>query len=207
MSTLKLTYFDAPGRAEPVRIAFHMGGVAYEDHRLKFPEYSEARARGDYPLNAVPVLEVDGQRVVQTAAMLRYAARVGDSSLYPADPHAALVVDSALDCLNDTLSHALTPSLFERDPEKKLAMRAEIAAGPLTRVLGYIEGLLEASGGPYVTGATLSIADIVIALQVQQIRSGRLDGWTEALLEPYPRVLALTAAYLADVRVEAYAAK
>lgn len=207
MPNLKLTYFDSPGRAEPVRLALHMGKIPFEDHRLKFPEFGEARTRGDFPLNAVPMLEVDGARIVQTAAILRYVAKIGDSSLYPTDPAAALMVDSALDSLNDTLSHAMRPSLFERDPAKKLAMRAEAAAGPMAQVLGYVEGLIARSGGPFIAGATLSIADIVAAQQVLQIRSGRLDGLSEAHLEPYPRLRALTDAYAQDPRVQAYNAR
>ncbi len=207
MPTLKLTYFDSPGRAEPIRMALHMGGIPFWDHRVKFPEVLEAQARGDLPLNAVPVFKVDGVTIVQTAAILRYAAKIGDTSLYPTDPAAALVVDSALDTMNDTLSHALMPSLFERDPAKKLAMRAEFAAGPMARALAYVEGLVARSGGPFVAGKSMSIADLVVAQQVLSIGSGRLDGLTAAMLEPYPRLRALADAYAKDPRVVAYAAR
>lgn len=207
MPTLELTYFDSPGRAEPIRVALFMGGLAFHDRRLKFPEFAEARGRGDFPLGSVPMLEADGVKIVQTAAILRYVARIGDQTLYPTDPWAALLVDSALDSFNDTLSQALMPSLFERDATKKLAMRAEFAAGPMTRVMTYCEGLVGRSGGPFVTGATLTIADIVIALQILQIRSGILDGLTGAMLDAYPRLNALADAYSADARVVAYKAR
>jgi glutathione S-transferase len=207
MPKLQLTYFDSPGRAEPVRIALRLMGLEFEDIRLKFPEFGERRAAGEFPLGSVPVLTVDGLRVTQTAAMLRYVARLGDGSLYPSDPFLGLLVDSALDSLNDTLSHALTPSLFERDPEKKLALRAELAKGPLRQVFTYVESLLEASGGPFIAGSALSIADLVIAAQILQIRSGKLDGLGEAHLEPYPRLRALADAYLAEPRVAAYLAR
>ncbi|MCK6505521.1 glutathione S-transferase family protein [Myxococcota bacterium] len=203
MPQLALTYFDSPGRAEPVRLALRMGGLPFEDRRLSFPEFASARARGDFPLGSVPVLEIDGQRITQTAAMLRWAARVGDTSLYPQDPTLALWVDSALDSMNDTFSHALLPSLFERDPERKLAMRAELVAGPMARVFTYIEGLVARSGGPFVAGAALSVADLVIALQVDQVRRGGLDGITLEHLAPYPRLVALAEACLADPRVVA----
>lgn len=206
MPALAVTYFDAPGRAESIRVALHLGGLSYEDIRLKYPQFAEAKARGDFPLGSVPVLTVDGVPVPQTAAILRYVARIGDRSLYPEDPRAALVVDSALDCVNDTLSNALTPSLFERDPAKKLELRAAFAAGPMARVFKHLEGLIEDSGGPFVSGAALSIADIVIALQVLQILSGNLDGLSAAHLEPYPRLGGLAEAFLADPRVQDYRA-
>lgn len=203
MPSLRLTYFDAPGRAEPIRVALRIAGLPFVDRRLKFPEFLEAKARGELPLGAVPVLEVDGFRIVQTAAILRYVARIGDRSLYPEDPWAALLVDSALDSFNDTLSHALLPSLFERDPAKKLAMRAELAAGPMARVMAYVEGLVERSGGPFVAGQAMSIADLVIALQVVEIEAGRLDGLGPEYLDAYPRVRALAAAYRAEPRIRA----
>lgn len=203
MPTLKLTYFDTAGRAEPLRIALRMGGVAFEDHRLGFADFRAAQAAGAFPLSQVPVLEVDGAPITQTGAMLRYAARLGDAGLYPADPHTALLVDSALDSFNDTLTHALMPSMVERDPDKKLAMRAEIAAGPLARIFAYTEGLIARSGGPFVGGSALSIADLVIAFQISTIQRGILDGITAEVLAPYPRLLALTEAVFADPRVQA----
>ncbi len=35
MAKLKLTYFDFDGgRGEPARLALHIGGIAFEDHRI-----------------------------------------------------------------------------------------------------------------------------------------------------------------------------
>lgn len=206
MPNLTLTYFDGPGRAEPVRVALRLGGVPFVDHRLAFPQFAEAKAAGAFPLGSVPVLEVDGASIVQTAAMLRYAARIGDRSLYPEDPAQALVVDSVVDCINDTWYAAVLPSLFERDMEKKLAMRAAFATGPMTRILTYIEGVLARSGGPFVAGAELSIADLMLMGPLLQIRAGRLDGVTAEHLAAYPRVGALVEAYLAHPRIQALSA-
>ena len=203
MPKLKLTYFDSPGRAEPIRVALHMAGLEFEDERLAYPQFAERKP--GFPLGQVPVLEVDGVAFAQTSAMLRYIAKAGAPDLYPSEALAALAVDSALESFNDTLSNALMPSLFERDMAKKLAMRAEFAAGPMTRCFGYVEAMLARSGGPFVAGAQLSIADIVIALQVLGIRRGGLDGIGEDALEPYPKLRALTDAYLADPLVVAYA--
>jgi glutathione S-transferase len=207
MAEIKLTYFDAPGRAEPVRMALHMAGVPFEDHRIKFPEFMALKQSGAFPLGSVPVLEVDGFRFVQTAAMLRYVAGLGDTGLYPSDPKRALVVDSALDSLNDTLSNALLPSLFERDDEKKLAVRAAFVEGPMAKVYGYVSALIERFGGPLLGGELVSIADLVLLQNVQQTRSGGLDGLSAEHLEPYPVVTAIADAVLADPRVAAYLAR
>lgn len=203
MPTLALTYFDSPGRAEPVRVALRLAGLPFEDRRLKFPAFAEAKAKGAFPLGAVPVLTVDGFDIPQTAAMLRYVARLGCPDLYPTDAEHGLLVDSVLDTLNDTLSHALMPSLFERDMEKKLAMRKELAAGPLAKVLGFVEKVLTRSGGPFVAGAKMSIADLVLAQQILQIRAGGLDGIGPEHLEAYPRTRGVADAYLAEPRIVA----
>lgn len=197
MTSLTLTYFDAPGRAEAVRVAAALGGVAFEDERLSFADFGAHRAAGRFPLGSVPVLTVDGAVITQTGAMLRYIAKLGNAGLYPDDPAEALLVDSALDTFNDTLANALLPSLYERDMPKKLSLREVFAAGPLQQACAYVEGLLARGSGPFLLGDRLSIADIVIAHQVQQVRSGGLDGITPDALAAYTRLLALTDAYLA----------
>lgn len=207
MPALQLTYFDGPGRAEPLRIALTIANIPFEDHRIKFPEFAALREQGAFPLGSVPVLSVDGRPMTQTSAMLRYVARLGQTDLYPSDPHAAFVVDSALDTFNDTLSHALTPSLFERDPAKKLEMRAALVAGPLALACRYVEGLIAAGPGPFVTGPTLTIADLVLGEAVAQYRSGKLDGITADTLAPYPKLAALGDAYAAHPAIVAYRAQ
>ena len=62
MPNYKLTYFDFDGgRGEPIRIAFHAAGIEFEDNRLSFQEFGEARSKLRF--NAVPVLEIDGAEV------------------------------------------------------------------------------------------------------------------------------------------------
>lgn len=207
MTQLRLSYFDSPGRAEPVRIALALAGLPFEDRRLKFPEFAALKEQGALPLGAVPVLEVDGVPMVQTASMLRFVARLGGTELYPTDARAAFVVDSAIDTLNDTLSHALTPSLFERDLEKKLAMRKALAEGPLKRALSYLEGLCALNEGPFLTGPSLTVADLVIGTTVQQYRSGVLDGLGPEVLEPYPRLRALGDAFASHPSIVALRSK
>lgn len=207
MPNLKLTYFDAPGRGEPIRVALFIGGVAFEDHRVQFPEFAALKSQGAFPLGSVPVLTVDGVAYAQTASILRYVARLGNTDLYPADPLIALHVDSVLDTFNDTLSSALVPSLFEKDPAKKLEMRAAFAGGVMKTCCSYVESILERSGGPFIGGETLTIADIVVALQILQIRSGRLDGLTADHVAPWPRLNALTDAYLSHPKIQAYLAR
>lgn len=202
MATLQLTYFDAPGRAEPIRVALFLAKVPFEDRRLKFPDFAALREQGGLPLGSVPVLAIDGRPLVQTAAILRYIARAHVPALYPADPYAGLLVDSALDTFNDTVSHALTPSLFERDAAKKLEMRRAFVAGPMAKACTYVEGLI---AGPLFTGEQLTIADLLLGETVRLWRSGKLDGITAEALAPYPKLCALADAYAAHPQIAEYA--
>jgi glutathione S-transferase len=204
LPTLKLTYFDAPGRAEPIRVALALAGLPFEDHRLNFAEFGALKQQGAFPLGSVPVLYVDGEPMAQTAAMLRFAARLGKTHLYPEDAVEAFLVDSVVDTFNDTLSNAMMPSFFERDQAKKLEMRAAVAAGPMRLAFAYAERLIGRGPGPFLLGQQLTIADLVVAQQVLSIRAGVLDGIGPQVLEAYPNLLRLAEAYLADPRVAAY---
>ena len=102
MSQLKLTYFNFHGgRGEPTRLALHMGGVAFEDHRFGFADFPEIRKSA--PLGQVPVLEVDGVRVTQSDAITRYAGKL--AGLYPTDALQALLCDEVMQAVEAANVH------------------------------------------------------------------------------------------------------
>jgi glutathione S-transferase len=122
MSSYTLTYFDFDGgRGEPIRIAFHAAGVAFEDKRLSFAQFAEQRA--GFRFNALPVLEVDGVAVTQSNAIGRYVGKL--AGLYPADDLQAL----------------FRQELAEQLP----ALEASVAARDLRRARGIAHRLLASS--------------------------------------------------------------
>ena len=67
MAKLELTYFDSDGgRGEPARLALHVGGVAFEDHRIAGKDWPAFRDKT--PFFAMPTLEVNGKVVSQSNA-------------------------------------------------------------------------------------------------------------------------------------------
>ena len=93
MTQFKLIYFDFDGgRAESIRLAFHIGGIDFEDVRLKFPDFREAQP--SFRFHALPVLEIDRQPITQSNAHLRYVGKL--AGLNPTDDLQALYCDEAM---------------------------------------------------------------------------------------------------------------
>ena len=84
---VRLTYFDSPWIAEPIRLALRLGGVPFTDERLPsddvgYAEVARRRAAGELGFSGVvPVLQLtakDGSRKTtysQSAAILRFVGR------------------------------------------------------------------------------------------------------------------------------------
>lgn len=69
MPSYKLTHFDIDGgRAEPIRIAFHMASISFEDHCISFPEFGKMRS--GIRFNSVPVLEIYSAAITQSNSEL-----------------------------------------------------------------------------------------------------------------------------------------
>ena len=82
MSKPKLVYFDIDGaRGEAARLAMVIGGVPFEDDRVKFADWQARKPHT--PFGALPVLEHDGQTVAQSNGINRYVGKL--AGLYPND--------------------------------------------------------------------------------------------------------------------------
>lgn len=170
MTQYRLTYFDMDaGRAEPVRIAFHAAGIAFEDHRISFQEFHEMRS--SIRFTCVPVLEIDGQPVTQSNAMCRYVGRM--AGLYPEDPLQALYCDEALGAFEDITNHIGRTMRMQGDELREA--REALAGGWLTVYLKGLEEILERGGGEYFADGRLTIADIRGCVQTRWLTSGALD--------------------------------
>src|SRR5664279_4841699 len=178
MDQLKLTYFDMDGgRAEPARLALHIGGIAFEDHRFAFAEFSEVRKTT--PLSQVPTLLVDGVQVSQSSAITRYVGRL--TGLYPDDAFQALLCDEIVDGVEDaSIKLGTTFGLTGEDLKKA---RTELVNGALTKYLSWLQKQLEDHGGEYFAANRLTIADLKVFVFVRGLNSGRLDHIPTNLVE------------------------
>ena len=170
MSQLKITYFDFHGgRAEPARLALHIGGIAFEDSRFAFAEFAEVRK--STPLGQVPTLHVDGVQVTQSDAITRYAGKL--AGLYPADAYQALLCDEVMGAVED-LTIKLAATFGLKDEALKQA-RTAFVEGPLGTYLRWLQSQLQAHGGEYFADGRLTIADLKVFGYVRGLGSGNLD--------------------------------
>ncbi|MBT0570968.1 glutathione S-transferase family protein [Curvibacter sp. CHRR-16] len=173
MTQLTLTYFDMPGgRGEPIRLALHLGGIAFEDKRFAYADFAQVRATT--PLGQVPTLEVDGVQVTQSDALLRYAGKL--AGLYPTDPFQALLCDEVLQGAEDANIKLSATFGLQGDALKQAREAlAHPETGALPKYLRWLQSLLLAHGGQFFADNRLTIADLKVLVWVNGLRSGRLD--------------------------------
>jgi len=178
MSSYKLTYFDFNGgRGEPVRIAFHAAGVAFEDSRITFDEFMQSR--DTLRFRCAPVLHVDGVEVTQSNSMLRYVGKM--AGLYPDDDLQALYCDEAMGAVEDLL-HQLVHTFGLEGEELKTA-REKLVEGWMTTYVKGLGELLARGGGTYFADSRLTVADLKVYVQTRSLRSGTLDHIPADLVE------------------------
>jgi len=176
MENIKLTYFDINGgRAEPTRIVMAIAGIKFEDHRISFAKFREMRE--GTPLNAVPVLAINGVDYTQCNAMNRYYGK--QAGLYPSDPWQAFLCDEVLEIIEDMII-ALNRTFGMQDDEQKIA-RQELANGPYIKCLQILDQRLEAAGGEFFSNQSFTVADIKVYLWIKHLRSGDIDHVTTDL--------------------------
>ena len=170
MAKLKLTYFDFDGgRGEPARLALHIGGIAFEDHRIAGKDWPAFRDKT--PFLAMPTLEVDGNVVSQSNSINRYVGKL--AGLYPKDDWQALLCDEVMDAAEDISARIAHTIELPEDAKKKA--REELAAGGITRYLEQFQARLKASGGDYFSDKRLTVADLKVFMWIRWLRSGALD--------------------------------
>lgn len=216
--TIKLEYFDIFGVGEKVRLALALNGAKWEDVRLTRNQWKERKPTARY--GQLPMMTLcDGREIYQSDAMLRYAGAMGNGSLYPTDPEKRLEIDEAIGLLSDLtrswrpcLAVGFTPQNFghpdDLTDESKSAilkkMRETWIAIELPKYMGYVQGLIERSGGPFLCGSNLCIADLQAAHQIKYFTLGYADHVSKDCLNQFPVIESYITAVLEEPTVAAY---
>ncbi len=203
MTQFKLIYFDFDGgRAESIRLAFHIGGIDFEDVRLKFPEFREAQS--SFRFHALPVLEIDSQPITQSNAQLRYVGKL--AGLYPTDDLQALYCDEAMGAVED-VGHAVGKTLGLQGDALKQA-REEFVQGRLATYIKGLDELLARGGGQFFADGRMTVADLKVFVETRTLAKGTLDHVPTNIVEELAPALAEHRERIAnDPRVVAYYAR
>ena len=198
-ASLKLYYGDMPfWRAEVVRLALHIGEVAFEDVRDQ--SRVDLIAAGKLTFGAVPVLEADGRILSQTQAMAVYAAKL--ANLHPEDAWEAAKVDECINgCTDVTSTIGMT---FRLSDDEKMAARAKLVEpdGRLTMHLGGLEKICAENGScGYAVGSSLTVADLAIWRLCGWLSGGVIDGIPADFVAGFPAVSKLIATVDAHPKV------
>lgn len=117
------------------------------------------------PNGRIPTIEDDGFVLWESNSILRYLAVRHGSALYPADPQARASADRWMDWQLSTLSPA-ERNLFwglVRTPADQRDMGAVVAAMKAAATCwAMVDSWIARQGGPYLDGADMTIADIVL---------------------------------------------
>jgi glutathione S-transferase len=216
--TYRLHYWPGiQGRGEFVRLAFEATGTNYVDV-ARLPEAEGGGAKGliefmkraSLPLFAPPILEVDGETVFQTAAILEFLGPrlglVSESAASRRRTHQLMltIMDVAHEA-HDT-HHPIAASLYYEDQQPESKRRAnDFVTARMPKFLRFFERVLTEQGGSWLVAGAMSYAD----LGLFQLVTGLEYAFPRAFaaLEPrLPRTLSHQASVAALPAVAAYLA-
>ncbi|XP_062042254.1 glutathione S-transferase Yc-like [Lepus europaeus] len=155
----KLHYFDVRGRMESIRWLLAAAGVEFEEKFIKTKEDMQ-RMKNDpsFIYQQVPMVEIDGMKLVQTRAILNYIA--DKHNLYGKDVKERALIDmytEGVADLNELVIHY--PFLPSGEQEASLTQIKEKAKN---RYFPAFEKVLKSHGQDYLVGNKLSKADILL---------------------------------------------
>ncbi|XP_002817048.2 glutathione S-transferase A1 [Pongo abelii] len=153
----RLHYFNARGRMESTRWLLAAAGVEFEEKLMKSAEdLDKLRNDGYLMFQQVPMVEIDGMKLVQTRAILNYIA--SKYNLYGKDIKERALIDMYTEGIADLGEMILLLPICP--PEEKDAKIALIKEKIINRYFPAFEKVLKSHGQDYLVGNKLSRADI-----------------------------------------------
>jgi prostaglandin-H2 D-isomerase / glutathione transferase len=201
MGKPKLTYFDAPvSRGEECRIALHVAGIDFEDHRIKREEWPSLKPKT--PFGGLPLLEIPGHPVLaQSNAILGLIGR--RHGLLPKDDLEAARHDAIM-LYAEELRNKVAATLRMEEAEKK-TVREAIAANDVPLWAANAERQI--GDGPFFGGAALSVADIKLYILLRWFKSGSIDHVAKTVFDGFPKLTRLYEAVQNEPRVKSWVEK
>lgn len=178
-----LHYFNGRGRMECIRWLLAAAGVEFEEKFIESPEDLEKLIKdGRLMFQQVPMVEIDGMRLVQTRAILNYIAT--KYNLYGKDAKERALIDMYTEGILDLTEMML--QVIISPPDQREAKISLVKDKTKNRYLSAFEKVLKSHGQDYLVGNRLTRVDIhllEVLLYVEELDS--------SLLAPFPLLKAL----------------
>ncbi len=159
-----------------VRIALNMKGVDYESRTVNLLEGEQKGAdyRGRNPQGLVPMLEIDGQRLTQSLAIIVYLDQLfPEPSLIPADPADGAHVRAmamAIACDIHPLNNLRVLKYLSGPLGQSQEARDDWYAHWVTEGFEALETMAAPRAGAFLFGDTPTLADICLVPQMYNAR-------------------------------------
>jgi prostaglandin-H2 D-isomerase / glutathione transferase len=183
MSKPKLIYFDAPmSRGEECRLALHLGGVDFEDVRVKHADWPALKTQT--PFGSLPVLELPGQApLAQSNAILVLMGR--RHGLHPKDDVEAARHEGVMHYVED-LRAAVGPTLRMKDEAEKKSARESLVSSYFPVWGANVEKQI--GDGPFFGGASLHVVDLKLYVAVRWLAGGKVDHVPTTVFSAFPKL-------------------
>ena len=175
----RLTYFRGRGRAETTRWMLAAAEIPFECVALRDGDELRAlRATNKLMFNQLPLLEIGGENLTQSIALVQYVARAG--GLY-----GDTIADAArCDMVHGVCKDLAGPPMARCFQEDQAAALAKMDT-TLKKFGPYLERLVDDESG-FIVGSRLSMADVLVAEALTSYLEC-IDG----CLDPFPKLKAL----------------
>ena len=188
---IKIYYSHLPfWRAEVLRVSLFIRDIPFEDVRVSREEFIHLIKTGFLPngkrspFHQLPVIEVEDKIIGQTGAIARYCGKV--SNLYSDDMLKAAKIDQIIDAATD-ITNVVSPTIREKDQEKKMEDRKVLVNKLLPRWFRYLENLLSEDNSTWFV-EKMTIADIAIWRLLGWLTSGIIDGIPTSIVDDFPKL-------------------
>ncbi|XP_075718059.1 glutathione S-transferase 3-like [Rhinoderma darwinii] len=175
-----LHYFNGRGRMEVIRWLLAAAGVEFEEKFYETKEeYQKLLQTGDLMFQQMPMVEIDGMKLVQTRAIMSYIA--GKYNLYGSDLKERVYIDmyseGAADLLLLVMAFFFLP---ECDKEKQRNLMKDKALNRYFPVYNKALG-----GKEYLVGNKFSMADVCLLYTILSV-----EEFHEDILQNFANLLA-----------------
>uniref|UniRef100_H2ZE04 glutathione transferase n=1 Tax=Ciona savignyi TaxID=51511 RepID=H2ZE04_CIOSA len=137
------------------RLVFAEAGVEYIDERIEQADWPARKS--EMPFGKMPVLYVDGEPIAHSRALIRYLGR--SFNLMGSSDMDAAIVDMWLEVMFEAV---MQYPFSEKDETKKAELIEAMWNDHLLPKFTKLNEQILKSGGPYILGEKLSVADVAV---------------------------------------------